>query len=192
MQPTSELEKEHENIRRMLEVVREMIRRLEAGDSAEAGGTVEADDVQAAIDFIREYADRSHHAKEEDLLFPAMGEAGFPSEGGPVAVMLDEHDEGRAYVTSMEEGLQQYREGEEAGASIMAEGAKGYVGLLDQHIKKENQALYPMADNALSETTQADLRKKFDRLNDDPDYAANVRRHEQALQRLEEKYAAGS
>src|SRR5660397_288905 len=103
MQPTSELEKEHENIRRMLEVVREMIRRLEAEDP------VEADDVQAAIDFIREYADRSHHAKEEDLLFPAMGEAGFPPEGGPVAVMLDEHDEGRAYVTSMEEGLQQYR-----------------------------------------------------------------------------------
>src|SRR5680860_1354935 len=87
-------------LRRMLEVVREMIRRLEAGDP------VEADDVQAAIDFIREYADRSHHAKEEDLLFPAMGEAGFPPEGGPVAVMLDEHDEGRAYVTSMEEGLQ--------------------------------------------------------------------------------------
>jgi len=106
--------------------------------------------------------------------------------------MLDEHDEGRAYVTSMEEGLQQYREGEEAGASIMAEGAKGYVGLLDQHIEKENQALYPMADNALSDTTQADLRKKFDKLNDDPDYAANVRRHEQALQRLEEKYAARS
>src|SRR5660397_271103 len=176
MQPTSELEKEHENIRRMLEVVREMIRRLEAEDP------VEADDVQAAIDCIREYADRAHHAKEEDLLFPAMGEAGFPPEGGPVAVMLDEHDEGRGYVTSMEEGLQQYREGEEAGASIMAEEAKGYVGLLDQHIQKENQALYPMAD----------LRKKFDKLNDAPEYAANVRRDEQALQRLEEKYAAGS
>src|SRR5665811_2168449 len=69
MQPTSELEKEHENIRRMLEVVREMIRRLEAGD------------LQAAIDFIREYADRSHHAKEEDLLFLGHGRSRLPPGG---------------------------------------------------------------------------------------------------------------
>src|SRR5660398_309333 len=75
VQPTSELEKEHENIRRMLEVVREMIRRLEAGDP------VEADDVQAAIDFIREYADSSHHAKEEEILFLGHGRSRLPPGG---------------------------------------------------------------------------------------------------------------
>lgn len=185
MEPTAQLEREHQNIRRMLDVVRGMILKLEAGNP------VEAQDVREAIDFIREYADRSHHAKEEDLLFPAMGEAGFPAENGPVGVMLAEHDEGRAYVSSMEEGLQQYREGEEAGAKIIAEGAKGYVGLLDQHIEKENQALYPMADNALSKEAQERLSSGFDRVNNDPDYAARVKKYEEILDRLEKTYAGG-
>ena len=55
-----------------------------------------AADLDDAMDFIKTFADSCHHAKEEDLLFPAMGEAGFPSRGGPVGVMLMEHEQGRA------------------------------------------------------------------------------------------------
>ena len=54
------------------------------------------------VDFIRNYADRFHHAKEEDVLFEALVDNGMPQENSPVAAMLMEHDQGRSFVRAME------------------------------------------------------------------------------------------
>ncbi|MFA7402971.1 MAG: hemerythrin domain-containing protein, partial [Pelobacteraceae bacterium] len=53
------------------------------------------------IDFIRNYSDRFHHAKEEDVLFEALVKNGMPREHSPIAAMLMEHDQGRAFVKGM-------------------------------------------------------------------------------------------
>jgi hypothetical protein len=57
--------------------------------------------------FFRNFADRCHHSKEEDELFPKMVEHGIPKEGGPIGVMLMEHDQGRAFVRGMSEAAEQ-------------------------------------------------------------------------------------
>src|SRR5512140_2859914 len=51
--------------------------------------------------FFREFADRIHHAKEEDRLFAKMIAWGFPAGSGPIAVMLAEHGEGRTHVGAL-------------------------------------------------------------------------------------------
>jgi hemerythrin-like domain-containing protein len=58
-------------------------------------------DWKKALDFIRHFADECHHFKEEQVLFPAMEEHGIPKEGGPIGMMLIEHEEGRGYVRDM-------------------------------------------------------------------------------------------
>src|SRR5512138_1468732 len=67
-------------------------------DEARRQSTDDKQELARFVEFIRQFADARHHGKEEDILFKAMVEAGFPSQGGPIAVMLQEHDVGRAFV----------------------------------------------------------------------------------------------
>ncbi|AMV71385.1 hemerythrin domain-containing protein [Desulfuromonas sp. DDH964] len=102
-----------------------------------------------AVDFIRNYADRFHHAKEEDVLFREFLANGMPKEHSPVAAMLMAHDQGRAFVRGMEEGAQKALAGEVGQADAIAENARGYAALLRDHIDKEDQILYPLAERTL-------------------------------------------
>ena len=67
----------------------------------EKGQDIPKDFFPRAVDFIRNFADRTHHGKEEDNLFPALEQHGMPRQGGPVGVMLDEHDQGRGLVSTL-------------------------------------------------------------------------------------------
>ena len=104
-----------------------------------------------AVDFIRNYADRFHHAKEEDVLFAALVANGMPAQNSPVAAMLMAHDQGRAFVRGMEEAAQQALEGESGQIPVIVENARGYAALLRDHIDKENTILYPLAERVLPE-----------------------------------------
>jgi hemerythrin-like domain-containing protein len=90
----------------------------------------------ALLDWFGRFADARHHAKEERLLFPALEAAGVPRAGGPIGVMLEEHDLGRALVRGMWKGP----------AAARAAGARTYVDLLRAHIHKENDVLFELAD----------------------------------------------
>ncbi|HYS82820.1 MAG TPA: hemerythrin domain-containing protein [Anaeromyxobacteraceae bacterium] len=99
--------------------------------------------------FIREFADAHHHGKEEDILFATMVEAGFPRHGGPIAVMLMEHEQGRAYVRALSELASQQADWSGADRQRLGEAAHGYANLLRAHIHKEDAILYPMAEQRL-------------------------------------------
>jgi hemerythrin-like domain-containing protein len=103
------------------------------------------------VDFIRNYADRYHHAKEEDVLFEALVQNGMPRENSPVAAMLMEHDHGRAYVAAMEAAAREALEGKEDRARTIADNALAYAELLRGHIEREDGILYPLAERVLPE-----------------------------------------
>lgn len=103
------------------------------------------EDLAGFVTFIREFADTYHHGKEEDMLFTAMVESGMPREGGPVAVMLAEHEQGRAYVATLLKVVEGDGPLTESEISEIRSAAGGYADLLRDHIMKEDQILYPMA-----------------------------------------------
>jgi hemerythrin-like domain-containing protein len=107
------------------------------------------------VRFIREFADTRHHGKEEDILFKAMVAAGFPGDGGPIAVMLMDHQAGRAYVAVMAERAGQATPWTDHDRASAVAGARGYADLLRGHIRKEDQILYPMARQRLHEEALA-------------------------------------
>jgi len=108
-----------------------------------------------AVDFIRNYADRFHHAKEEDVLFVELIKNGMPEKQSPIEAMHMEHDQGRAFVRAIEEAAQKALDGETGQAAIIAENAKGYAALLRGHIEKEDDILYPLAERVLPEEVRA-------------------------------------
>jgi hemerythrin-like domain-containing protein len=107
------------------------------------------------VTFIRGYADALHHGKEEDFLFAAMVEAGFPREAGPIAVMLSEHDVGREYVGTLAALAETRVPWSEGDREAVGDAARGYAELLRAHIHKENVILYPMAEARLPAALQA-------------------------------------
>ena len=113
------------------------------------------------IDFIRNYADRFHHAKEEDVLFTALVANGMPRENSPVAAMLLEHDHGRSFVKAMEAAVEAAVEAAEKGQTgcygEIAENALAYAELLRGHISREDDILYPLAERVLPESMRPDI-----------------------------------
>src|SRR5512146_1876386 len=81
------------------------------------------------VTFIRELADGVHHGKEEEVLFAAMVEAGFPRQAGPVGVMLAEHTEGRRLVSILRGLAEQQAPWSASDRQVLVEAAAGYGGL---------------------------------------------------------------
>ncbi|HLC89148.1 MAG TPA: hemerythrin domain-containing protein [Candidatus Nanoarchaeia archaeon] len=148
--PTDILKEEHQHILAV-------IKALEKECSTAARGKLNKSFFQQAIYFIRNYADKFHHAKEEDILFFELckDQTQEKMHCNPVQQMLVEHDSGRQFVKGMEEGL------ENDDKKSVIENANGYASLLREHIFKEDNILYPMADEVLDDSEQKRIKKKF-------------------------------
>jgi len=144
------LSDEHQNILKIIEI-------LECKCDLLGQEEINKEFFEKVIRFIRNYADKFHHAKEEDILFKEFNKCA--EEGcvhcNPVEQMLLEHELGRGFVKGMEDGLR------EGNKKKLTENAGGYCQLLREHILKEDSILYPMADEALSQNTQKSMGKKF-------------------------------
>ena len=157
MKPTDILRHEHELIMMVLDAAEREARAIANG------GAADADRLAGFVDFIRNFADHCHHAKEEDVLFVRMGERGFPREVGPVAVMLHEHELGRAHVAAVADNIAAAAAGDAAARAVVAERLAGYASLLRQHIFKEDRVLYPMAERTLPASAFAQMHDDFAR-----------------------------
>ena len=163
---TDALKKDHRVIEKILRLLELTSKKLENGED------VPVDLLKKTLDFISNFADHYHHGKEEDILFKMMGEEGFGIEGGPITVMLDEHNTGRGYTRALSEGIEKYASGDNNAGKEIAENAMNYTRLLATHIMKEDNILYNMADKILTENQQEDILNKFaivekDRLGDE-------------------------
>jgi hemerythrin-like domain-containing protein len=127
-------------------------------------GRANRERVEKMLDFLVNFADRCHHAKEERLLFTRMQERGTPRNSGPLAVMLAEHEEGRSRLRAVRENLPQAASGDRAALAAVSDNLLAYVRLLRAHIEKEDDVLYPVADGMFSQEDQAALAEAFDKV----------------------------
>ncbi|MFZ5586295.1 MAG: hemerythrin domain-containing protein [Thermodesulfobacteriota bacterium] len=148
---TADLRAEHQGVLAVLKIMEAMAKRLEAGLGVESGHW------EQALDFLKVFVDKCHHGKEEDFLFPALEAAGVPRQGGPIAALLAEHQEGRRLVKAM------------AGAQgpERAKAIRAYVNLLRDHIAKEDGVLFPLADERLAPARQGELAQAYERLENE-------------------------
>lgn len=156
MKATEVLMDEHEGIMEMLRITRIAAERLKAGEK------IDIEIFRNAVDFFANFADRCHHGKEERHLFARMAQKGIPEKGGPIGVMLSEHEAGRAHIRGMKQALDDLAAERESAGEDLAEHALAYVELLSDHIQKENGVLFPIADRVLSEQDQGELVAAFE------------------------------
>jgi len=155
MKSTEALMEEHRVIERGLAVLESIADRIERGES------VPTDKVTALLDFFSMFADRCHHGKEEGMLFQELEAKGIPREGGPIGVMLFEHEEGRELRRKMAEAVSDLTQ--EVNRQQFVTAARNYINLLHQHIWKEDNVLFKMAEQALTEEEDIQLAERFER-----------------------------
>lgn len=153
--PVRKLVEEHTWIKRWAALIPSVTERADV--SADAGRAL----VLAGVDFIRSYADKYHHAKEEEILFKY-----FDPDLDIVKVMLADHETARAHVRAIVEGV----EGRDNAA--VREHLLAYGELLKEHIKKEDEILYPWMDRQLTDSQIGRLFSQFreadERFGDEP------------------------
>jgi hemerythrin-like domain-containing protein len=171
--PVRRLVDEHKWIKRVLAVIPALVAEIERT------GSLDADLLMATVGFIRGYADRFHHMKEEDILFEYTDR-----DAEIIGVMLTDHDTGRGYVRGAVEGTEQ------GDAAAVCANLRNYRELLTEHIRKEDEILYPYIDRGLTTTQVGEMHRRFDEVesaaeDDVPD------RYERFVTTLEERFTAG-
>jgi len=151
---TQNLENDHVQILRLIDVME----RITETD------TPAVEHLELIVKVIREFADGLHHAKEEQLLFPLMVQKGFSNESGPVAVMLHDHAEGRNFVKGIAKNIALFNQGDSGALKAVYSNMLGYADLLKNHIGKENNVLFRMADKAFTSAEQESLVLDFTKM----------------------------
>lgn len=130
--------------------------------AAERAGDASREILGSYVRFFREFADRCHHGKEEDRLLTSMVQHGLPTDEGPRVKVLTEHVAGRAYVRELA-GIAA-GQGPLAPAEIarLRKTVDGYVGLLRNHIQKEDQLLFPAAEKMIPTAELDQLAADFE------------------------------
>jgi len=150
--PIKKLVDEHVYIKKVIAAIPGIIKNLNLKTKEGRPPSGGRQFVLDAVDFIRSYADKFHHAKEEDILFKY-----FDEKLDIVHVMLEDHTTGRNHIKAVLKAM------DEHDKNAVIEHLNGYRDLLTQHIKKEDEILYTWMDRNL---TMAQIGEMFSKFND--------------------------
>jgi hemerythrin-like domain-containing protein len=158
MRATEVLSEEHRLVEAMLRVLEK------AANALDRGRQVPPELLEKSLDFVRVFVDKCHHGKEEELLFPSLEQRGILREGGPIGIMLREHETGRSFVQATAEAFAAWSKGDAAKGPEIAGNLRGYIEVLRQHICKEDDVLFPIGNRVLDEAENARLVEGFEEI----------------------------
>lgn len=160
-EPLQMLVMEHENIKRVLRAIPALCGQLQQDQANQYPRTLEC------LDFIRNYADQFHHAKEEDILFKTS-----LKNNEIIQTMTEEHKLGRWFVKLVGKGI------EKQDNDMIQENLENYAELLQEHIRKEDELLYPFIDRQLSVEAVKGLQEQFERVNENRNCEGKIGNYE--------------
>lgn len=134
-----------------------------AAENLRGGNRIDPALLREAGVFMREFADRTHYAKEEALLFPALVAHGVPLHGCPIDALLHEHEKGRLLVKQISDELDPYAAGVSNAGNAIADAIDGIVKLYPNHIWKEDDMVFPMVERLFSEADRSELYESVSR-----------------------------
>ncbi len=151
----------------MLEAEHRVIQKMVAGMSVlaeqiEGGEPVDVSLLESIVVFLRTFADRLHHGKEESFLFPALIRRGVPSQGCPIGGLTMEHQKGRVMVGELADAIRGYAAGEPPARENLVKSLRVLVAFYPSHIWKEDYLLFPLAGKVLTPEDQQQLMEKFE------------------------------
>jgi len=154
--PIEVLEAEHRVIQKMVAGMSVLADQLEGGEPADVAL------LESIVAFLRTFADRCHHGKEETFLFPALIRRGVPSHGCPIGGLTMEHQKGRVIVGELADAIRGCAAGDAPAREDLVKSLRALVAFYPNHIWKEDYLLFPLAGKVLTPQDQQDLMDEFE------------------------------
>ena len=154
--PMEVLELEHHVIQKIVGAMAVLAEGLGAGQEPPV------ETLRNIVEFMRTFADKCHHGKEETHLFPFLEKRGVPARGCPIGALIHEHEQGRTIVGQLAQATEAYASGNVSARDSVTETLRGLMGLYPSHIWKEEYLLFPMSKKVLSAADQQQLLEKFE------------------------------
>lgn len=174
---------EHRNIKRMLMLIRKVCYKMVKNEN------IDYQDFYKIIDFVRNYADKHHHGKEESMLFNRMTEElGAAAQKLVNSGMLVEHDLGRLYMRQLEAAVGSVLSGDDEARIDVIGNAMSYENLLNRHIDKEDGVVYKFASRNLSKETIERIEKECQEFENTSEADETRQKYINLLSELENKY----
>ena len=156
MQARGPLMIEHRLIERMLAHIRLKLSEIEASKA------VDPLFVDTAVDFIRTYADRTHHGKEEDILFRELETRNLSDvDRRLMNELVEEHAFGRKITRELVEANTRYRSGDFSALAVIAGKLETLADFYPRHIAKEDKMFFPAARAYFTDEEDQALLAKF-------------------------------
>ena len=138
MQARGPLMIEHRLIERMISIIKDVIVQIESNRE------VDPLFVDTAVDFIRTYADQTHHGKEEDILFRDLSKRALSAQDQQVMKeLIEEHIFGRQTTKALVEANTRYRNGNKSALADIVDKLRTIVDFYPKHIEKEDKVFFP-------------------------------------------------
>ena len=157
MLPVGPLMIEHRLIERVIRVMKALLEDIQTENK---GDPVQ---VEKIIRFIRAYADRCHHGKEEEILFRALAVKTIsPEHRRIMEELVEDHRLGRKITVSLFEANQRYQKGDTAALSAIADGLRSLIEFYPKHIQKEDRDFFmPIMDYFSPEEKETMIREGY-------------------------------
>lgn len=176
MKAIQELKAEHHGIQVMLKILQSISKAIDTHQS------VDSEHLKSIHEFLAVFADKCHHGKEEDILFPALQAKGNITMLKMLPILLQEHATGRGYIRALGKKVQEYSAGNRESLKEIGILFRQYSTLLQEHIKSEDETVFPALEHDLDDSLDAELFERFEQLETD---VIGLGRHEQFHAMLE-------
>lgn len=184
MRATQQLRAEHNAVLLALDLLKSVIEKISTKDKAAEKH------LSQLLDFFKGFVDLCHHKKEEEVLFPELERRRIARSGGPIGVMLSEHEIGRRHVREMSSALARWQQGDASALSALLSNASDYREMLKAHIFKENNVLFVMAERVIPGEVAEQMFERFEAIEQSEVGEGKHEAYHSMLHQLKELYAA--
>lgn len=156
MKPRGPMMIEHRLIERMFKQVQVEISRIKTEGKANSVF------IAIMVDFVRTYADRTHHGKEEDILFRDLATKQMTTEDQQeMQVLIDDHVFARKTVKELVEANEAYSGGDTGMLETIVNKLQTLADFYPQHIRKEDKEFFPATERYFSQQELDAMLAKF-------------------------------
>ncbi len=156
MKPTMLLLTEHRVIERMIPLLKKEMARIEQQDR------IDPFFLDRAVDFIRVYVDRTHHGKEENILFREVGKKNLSAvDKRLMDELIEEHQFARDAVAGLVKAKREFLSGQDEAIDVIMNKLNDLVNLYPEHIAKEDKVFFPASMEYLDEAEQENMLEEF-------------------------------
>ena len=182
MSPTENLKREHEAIYEVLNIMSRI------ADDIKEKRVFYTKDIDKIVDFLIVFWYNCHNRKEEQVLYPALALSGILTADESIGDRTHEHSMGRTYIKEMCHSIENCKIGYAFSSERLVDSLNNYVKLLRIHIRKEEEVLFPKADQVLTEKNQSEILQQFEEIEEQTVGHSLYEQYYELLKQLKSKY----